>query len=252
VLLTSVADGIATLTLNRPEKRNAFDTALVQALLDALAATAADAAVRVVAIRGAGHDFCAGADLEELECTSRLSEAENLVDARRIGSMFGALRRHPRPVVAVLKGRAVAGGAGLATACDLVLAQEGAEIGYPEVHLGFVPALVMTMLRRKIPEAVAFELVTRGERIGAREAERLGLVRVLPDPFDSAVERYLAELAAKPPSAVALIKRLLYDLGDLDFDAGMEVAARVNVEARMTDACREGVRAFLEKARARR
>lgn len=119
------------------------------------------------------------------------------------------------------------------------------------MHLGFVPALVMTMLRRKIPEAVAFELVTRGERIGAREAERLGLMRVLPDPFEAAVERYLAELAARPPSAVALIKSLLYELADLDFDAGMERAAQVNVEARMTEACREGVRAFLEKSRRR-
>jgi methylglutaconyl-CoA hydratase len=251
VLLTSVADGVATLTLNRPEKRNAFNGALVEALLDALARTAADPAVRVVAIRGAGHDFCAGADLAELERTTQLSEADNLTDARRTGRMFTALRRHPRPVVAVVTGRAVAGGAGLATACDLVLAQDGAEIGYPEVHLGFVPALVMVMLRRKIPEAVAFELVTRGERIGAREAERLGLVRVLADPFEPAVQRYLAELAARPPSAVALIKRLLYDLGDLDFDAGMERAAEVNVEARMTEACKEGVRAFLEKSRKR-
>jgi methylglutaconyl-CoA hydratase len=251
VLLTSVADGIATLTLNRPEKRNAFNGALVQALLDALAHTAADPAVRVVAIRGAGRDFCAGADLEEMERITRMSEAENLADARRIGAMFTALRQHPRPVIAVLKGRAVAGGAGLMTACDLVLAQEGSEIGYPEVHIGFVPALVLPMLRRKIPEAVAFELVARGERIGAREAERLGLVRVLPDPFEAAVERYLAELAARPPSALALVKRLLYDVGDLDFEAGMERAAQVNVEARMTEACREGVRAFLEGSRAR-
>ena len=98
---------------------------------------------------------------------------------------------------------------------------------------------------------VAFELVTRGERVGAREAERLGLVRVLPDPFEAAAARYVAELAAKPPSAVALIKSLLYELGDLDFDAGMERAAQVNVEARMTEACKEGVRAFLERSRRR-
>jgi methylglutaconyl-CoA hydratase len=133
-----------------------------------------------------------------------------------------------------------------------VLAQEGAEIGYPEVHLGFVPALVMTLLRRKIPEAVAFELVTRGERIGAREAERLGLLRVLPEPFEAMVAGRLAELAARPPSAVALIKSLLYELGDLDFDAGMERAAQVNVEARMTEACRQGVRDFLDRSRERR
>lgn len=109
VLLVSVADGVATLVLNRPEKCNALNGELVGALLDTLQSTAADPEVRVVAIRGVGHDFCAGADLEEIERTSRLGEAENLADARRIGSMFAALRRHPRPVVAVVTGRAVAG-----------------------------------------------------------------------------------------------------------------------------------------------
>jgi methylglutaconyl-CoA hydratase len=241
-------DHVATLTLDRPEKRNALNVALLEALSDALARTASDPAVHVVAIRGAGPDFCAGADLEELARTSRLSEAENLADARRMGALFAALRSHPRPVVAVVTGRALAGGAGLATACDLVLAHERAELGYPEVHLGFVPALVMTILRRKLPEAVAFELVAKGDRIGAREAERIGLARVIPaDGFDSAVARYLAELASRPPSAVALTKALLYELGELDFEQGLERAAQVNVEARMSEACREGVRRFLER-----
>jgi methylglutaconyl-CoA hydratase len=247
-----VADHVATLTLDRPEKRNALNAVLVEALSDALARTASDPAVHVVAIRGAGKDFCAGADLDELERTSRLSEAENLADVRRMGALFAALRAHPRPVVAVVTGHALAGGAGLATACDLVLAHEHAELGYPEVHLGFVPALVMTILRRKLPEAVAFELVAKGDRIGAREAERIGLARVIPsDGFDGAVARYLAELAGRPPSAVALTKALLYELGELDFEAGLERAAEVNVEARMTEACREGVRRFLERSASR-
>ena len=156
----AIADHVATLTLDRPEKRNALDATLVDALSAALAQTAADPAVHVVALRGAGPDFCAGADLEELERISRLSEAENLADARRMGALFAALRAHPRPVV----GRALAGGAGLATACDLVLVHEHAELGYPEVHLGFVPALVMTILRRKLPEAVARRARSRSPR----------------------------------------------------------------------------------------
>ena len=250
-LLLSVADGVATLLLNRPEKRNALNAALVEALLAALEHTAADPAVRVVVVRGAGFDFCAGGDLEELGRMSGLSEAENLADARRLGGLFLALRRHPRPVVAIVRGRALAGGAGLATACDLVLAHEQAELGYPEVQLGFVSAIVMTILRRKVTEAVAFELVTRGERITAADAARAGLVnRVLPDAdFEAAADRYVAELAARPPSAVALSKRLLYELDDLAFDEGIERGARVNVEARMTEACREGVRRFLERPR---
>jgi methylglutaconyl-CoA hydratase len=246
----AVADHVATLTLNRPEKRNALSGALVEALADALVRTAADPEVHVVALRGEGTDFCAGADLEELERISRLSEADNLADARRMGGLFAALRAHPRPVVAVVTGRALAGGAGLATACDLVLMHERAELGWPEVHLGFVPALVLTILRRKLPEAVAFELVTKGDRIGAREAERIGLARVVPAVgFEHDVARSLAELAARPPSAIALTKALLYELGELDFAAGLERAAHVNVEARMTEACREGVRRFLERTK---
>ena len=246
----AVADHVATVTLSRPEKRNALSAALVDALAAALASTAADPDVHVVTVRGAGPDFCAGADLEELERTSRLGEAENLADARRMGALFAALRGHPRPVVAVVTGRALAGGAGLATACDLVLMHERAELGWPEVHLGFVPALVMTILRRKLPEAVAFELVAKGDRIAAREAERIGLARVIAaDGFDDAVARYLGELAARPPSAVALTKALLYELGDLDFSQGLERAAHVNVEARMSEACREGVRRFLERTK---
>jgi methylglutaconyl-CoA hydratase len=224
----------------------------VEALAAALARTAADPEVRVVALRGEGTDFCTGADLEELERTSRLGEAENLADARRMGALFAALRAHPRPVVAVVTGRALAGGAGLATACDLLLMHERAELGWPEVHLGFVPALVMTILRRKLPEAVAFELVTKGDRIGAREAERIGLARVVPAVgFEHDVARSLVELAARPPGAIALTKALLYELGELGFAEGLERAAHVNVEARMSEACREGVRRFLQRTKER-
>ena len=119
MLHVSVAGGVATLLLDRPEKRNALNGALIEALLAALARAAADPRVRVVAICGAGPDFYTGADLDELARISALSEADNLADARRVGTLFTALRRHPRPVVAVVTGRALAGGAGLATACDL-------------------------------------------------------------------------------------------------------------------------------------
>ena len=252
-LKESLSGGIATLTLDRPEKRNALNAALIEALTRALERTAEDPSVRVVAIRGAGSDFCSGADLEELERMSALSEEENLADARRLGRLFILLRRHPRPVVAVVRGRALAGGAGLATACDLALAHEDARLGYPEVQLGFVPAMVMTILRRKVPEAVAFELAVRGERIDAAEGERLGLFsRVLGDAeFDAEANSYLAELASRPPSAVAICKRLLYELDDLGFEDGIEAGVRANVRARMSEECREGVKRFLERSRKR-
>jgi len=251
VLLYDVREGVAHLTLNRPEKRNALNADLVAALTDALERSAADDGVRVVAITGAGNDFCSGADLAELERISELSAEENLADARSLGRLFTLLRAHPRPVVALVRGRALAGGCGLATACDIVLAHEDAELGYPEVNIGFVPAMVMAILRRKVPEGRAFELVAGGGRVGARAAERMGLVtRVFPGPrFEVDAQQYLHDLAAKPASALTLTKSLLYELDNLDFEHGIERAAAVNVEARLSEACREGVRRFLDRSR---
>ncbi|MDH3270650.1 MAG: enoyl-CoA hydratase-related protein [Gemmatimonadota bacterium] len=242
--------GVATLTLNRPEKRNALNGELVAALKGGLQSAASDDSVRVVALRGAGPDFCSGADLAELERIASMGEEENLEDARSLGALFAQMRSHPRPIVGVVHGRALAGGCGLASACDLVLAREDAEFGYPEVHLGFVPALVMTILRRKVGEGEAFHLVAQGERFDAGEAKRLGLVtRVFStEAFDGEVDRYLGRLAAKPPSAITMTKALLYELDALDFSSGLERGAEVNAEARMTEACRDGVRRFLDKS----
>jgi methylglutaconyl-CoA hydratase len=248
VLLERVADGVATLTLNRPDKRNALSHELVAALKEALDRTAADASVRVVAIQGAGKDFCAGADLAELERVAEMGREESLNDARSLGELFRKMREHPRPIVALVHGRALAGGCGLATACDLVLAREDAELGYPEVNLGFVPALVMTILRRKVGEGRAFETVALGRRYGAVAARELGIVNAVFPPFTYAtdVERYLRELASRPAAALRLTKALLYELDGLDFRTGLERAAEVNAEARMGEECREGVRRFLE------
>lgn len=250
VVLYQAAEGIATITLNRPEKRNALNGRLIQELKEALARAGGDPAVRVVALRGAGTDFCAGADLAELERIQTMSPEENLADARSLGALFVALRELAKPVVALVQGRALAGGCGLATACDVVLARSDAHLGYPEVHLGFVPAMVMAILRRKVGEGRAFDMVARGNRVTAEEARALGLVtQVLAvATFEEDAGRYLRELAARPPSALTLTKRLLYELADLDFAAGIERGAQVNVEARMTEACRKGVREFLGRS----
>ncbi|MEJ2538745.1 MAG: enoyl-CoA hydratase-related protein [Gemmatimonadota bacterium] len=251
VLRVEVADGIATLTLNRPDKRNALNGELVGALHDALGDLAGDPEVRVMALRGAGSDFCAGADLAELEKIAGMGADESLADAQRLGDLFIALRTLDRPVVAVVQGRALAGGAGLATACDLVLARDDARFGYPEVHLGFVPAMVMAILRRKIGEGRAFELVARGRRIDAAEARELGLVnQVFPAAdFEAEVSSYLGAFTALPPSALSLTKRLLYGLDGMSFEEGIARGAELNAVARLTPACREGVRRFLEGQR---
>ncbi len=249
-LTYTVAEGIARLTLNRPEKRNALDGAMVAALHEAVAEAERDAGVHVIAIQGAGSDFCAGADLAQLE---RIAEGagplENLDDATALGELFIRIRRAHRPVVALVHGSAIAGGAGLATACDVILAREDAVFGYPEVQLGFVPAMVMALLRRAVGEKRAFELVARGERISAHHARELGLVNhVYPrDSFDDETHAYLRGFTARSASALRLTKRLLYGMDGLAFEEAIARGAEVNVLARATEDCRQGVRDFLAR-----
>lgn len=248
-LRAATAAGVRTLTLARPEKRNALNEALITDLTVALADAAAED-VRVVLIRAEGPDFCAGADLEAMERIATESDpGANLADAESLGALLVAMRRHPKPIIAAVHGHALAGGAGLATACDIVLAREDAIFGYPEVHLGFVPAMVMALLRRAVGEKVAFELVVRGDRIGAGEALGLGLVtRVLPAAeWDDGVAAYAAEIATRSASAVSLTKRLLYGMDGLSFEEAIARGAEVNVLARLTPDTREGVRRFLER-----
>ncbi len=243
-------NGIARITLDRPERRNALNGALIEELKDALAQVQADDRVKVVAIAGAGPDFCAGADLHELKEAVEAGPEASLADAQALGDLFLLLRRMDKPVVAIVRGRALAGGAGLATACDMVLASRSASFGYPEVRLGFVPAMVMAILRRSVGEKRAFELIAFGDPIDADTAAEYGLVnRVFPaESFDSEVDSFLEALASRSASALALSKRLLYQIDGASFEAAIRAGAQVNVIARMTDDCREGVLRFLERS----
>jgi methylglutaconyl-CoA hydratase len=246
---TALTDGVLTVTLNRPDKRNAIDAAMVEELLQSLEQAELDAGVRVVAVRGAGPDFCAGADLEELLASVDRTPEENAQSALRLGEVFLRMRALPKPVVAVVHGRALAGGCGLATACDLVLARDDAQLGYPEVRRGFVPAMVMAMLRRAVGEKAAFDLVATGRMLSADEAVALGLVaRVVPAlGFDDAVRELLTALAAVSPTASALIKRNLYELDGRSFAEGIRLGAEVNALARTTPDFRRAVELFLRK-----
>ena len=248
-LLVDRAGGALRLTLNRPDKRNALSAAMIDALHAALERADLDATVAVVVVRGAGTDFCAGADLAELLASADRTPVENEQDALRLGTVFGRIRSLPKPVVAVVRGRALAGGAGLASACDIVLASDGARLGYPEIQRGFVPAMVMTILRRLAGERAAFELVATGRTIDAAEALRLGLVsRIVPDAdLDRAADETVAALAATGVSAMALTKRLFYELDGLGFDDGIALGARVNAAARATPEFRDALRSFLKK-----
>jgi methylglutaconyl-CoA hydratase len=248
-VLYQVQDGIARITLNRPEKRNALDQELVSELKEAVAASASDQQCRAVLLSGAGTDFCSGADLAGLDKTAQAGVLDNMADARNMADVFLMMRNHPRPIIAAVHGRALAGGCGVATACDTILASESAQFGYPEVNIGFVPAMVMAILRRSISEKAALELVVTGEIISAARAHEIGLIhRVYPDAqFQTEATAYATKLAAKSASAVMLSKRLLYNMDSMSFEAALAAGVDTNAIARMTEDCRRGVERFLKK-----
>jgi methylglutaconyl-CoA hydratase len=248
-VLFDVADRVATLTLNRPEKRNALDDATIADLKAHLARAEADDDVRVVVLRGAGSDFCSGGDLSQLErIAAGGTREQNLADAMDLGELFIQLRRARKPSIAVVHGNALAGGAGLACACDMIIADETANFGYPEVKLGFVPAMVMAMLVRAVGEKKAYELSVLGDPISAVEAHRIGLVNrlALPGQVDGVAREIAHTLAKRSASAISLIKGLIADIEGKSFDDAVARGAEINVEARATPDCQNGVRKFLE------
>lgn len=248
-LLIETNGTVRTLTLNRPEKRNALNDELVSELKAALTDADGDTSLYAIVIRGAGKDFCSGADLESLRKISEASYDENLEDARSLAELFAFIRRVKIPVIAAVHGRALAGGCGLATACDLVIATQSARFGYPEVKIGFVPAIVMAFLRRNTSEKRAFEIATQGFEFSSAEAERLGLINhiVTDDAFEEEVARFAAVYEKVSRSAVIMSKKLLYEMDSLDFAASIEAGAKANAEARMSEDCKKGVAKFLEK-----
>jgi methylglutaconyl-CoA hydratase len=248
-ILTVKDDFLLTITLNRPDKRNALNDALVKDLKDALRETERDETLRAVIIKGAGKDFCSGADLSALQKISDADVLENHDDADSLRELFSIIRNVKVPVVAAVHGRALAGGCGLATACDLVLATNDAKFGYPEVKIGFVPAMVMAILRRNTSEKRAFALATQGFEFDAATAKDFGLINEVfaPEQFEEAVKNYVSVYKTVSRSAVVLSKRLLYQMDGLNFEAALASGVDVNTIARLTDDCQNGIAKFLKK-----
>ena len=236
------------LTLNRPEARNALNRALVGELTAAFRRTADDAAARVVILTGAGTAFCAGLDLKELTATLDQPDEAAVVqaDAERLSDLYDLIYTLPKPTIAAVNGPAVAGGAGLVTACDLALASPEAKFGYPEVRRGLVAAMVMPHLLRHVGERAARDLLLRGGMIDAWNAWRIGLINEVTatrEVMAVAIE-WAGELALGGPQALATTKSLLQSFAS---PASREEAARGSAFARLTVECKEGLRAFLNK-----
>lgn len=234
VLITEDRDAVRILTLNRPDKRNALNTALTQALLDALRAADADDAVGCVVLTGAGQGFCAGADLSEFKVL--VPEKRALVEARAELTMqlHLAIPRMAKPVVTAINGAAMGGGAGLAVAGDMAVMAESAKLGYPETRHGIVAAIVMANLVRQVGRKTAFELVALGEPVGALKAAAVGLVnRVVADGLlmDEAM-KFAVKLAAASRPAMAATKRLFHEAADLPLEEALARGRELNTRMR--------------------
>jgi methylglutaconyl-CoA hydratase len=248
-ILVDEAEGVRTITLNRPERKNALTVEMQETLIRSLDEAAADPGCRVVVLAGAGEAFCSGLDLAALQGMNDKTEAEHTADAARISTMFRTMYELPKPTIAAVHGLALAGGTGLATMCDFTLAVPEAKFGYTETRIGFVPALVSAYLILQIGEKRARDLLLTGRLFPADEAMRLGLVTevVAAEALPARVAEIARILTANSPESMRATKALLAAQNKPWLDAALEASMKANAEARRTYDFKEGVAAFLEK-----
>jgi methylglutaconyl-CoA hydratase len=246
----TVAERVATIALNRPEKRNALNGPMVAELRAAFRAAAADEAVKVVVLKGNGEAFCAGADLEYLQQLQQNTYDENLADSRELMQLFREIYDLDKIVIGQVEGHAVAGGCGLVTLCDLSYAVPEALMGYTEVKIGFIPALVAVFLVRKIGEGRSRELLLTGKLVSAEKAAADGLITaVIPA---SEIAQKVAKVAASlcneaSANSLKVTKKLIGTVLDLPVAEGLAHAAILNAATRGHDDCKRGITAFLNK-----
>lgn len=248
VLQLTYDANIATLTLHRPDKRNALSHELIAELQSALDEVEKSDA-RVLVLTGSGKAFCAGMDLDELKSLLDKSHDENLKDSAEIATMFLKLYDFPKPTIAAVNGAAVAGGAGLATMCDFTIAAPNAKFAYSEVRIGFIPAIVSAILVWQVGHKIARDLLLTGRQFDANEAHRLGLVTqvVESDELMQRVRDLAAQLIANSPSSLRATKHLINSYITAELDAQTAHAVEANAAIRSTADFREGITAFLEK-----
>jgi methylglutaconyl-CoA hydratase len=244
----SEAQSIATITLNRADKRNAISYELIDDLTAALK-QAANSPAQVVILTGAGKAFCSGMDLENLKQLSSRTHEQNLQDSVTMASLFKSLYDFPKPTIAAVNGPAIAGGTGLATLCDFTLAVPEAKFGYTEVRIGFVPAIVSSFLIANIGEKRARDLLLTGRIFGADEAFRLGLVNeiIAPGHLMARARELAAELLENSPASLQATKKLLSSYTREQLDRQVAQAVESNAAIRKTADFKEGITAFLEK-----
>ena len=248
-LLIHESDGIRTLTLNRPERRNALTPQLQDDLIHALKDASISKTTRVVVLTGAGDAFCAGLDLSALQSMKDKSAVDLKIDANRISCMFRTLHEFPIPTIAAVNGHAIAGGTGIATLCDFTLAVPAARFGYTEVRIGFVPAVVSAYLTLQVGEKRARDLLLTGRLFTAAEAQTYGLVTeiVEPESLQSRTRELAESLIKNSPCSLRSTKLLLADQNRAWLDSALDSAMHAQAHSRRSHDFQEGIAAFLEK-----
>ena len=247
-IILAEQDGIALITLNRPDKRNAVSFELVEELMRALD-EAERSSAQVVIITGAGKAFCAGLDLDNLKQLLGRTHEQNVQDSATMARLFRRIYDFPKPMIAAVNGHAIAGGTGIATMCDFTLSVAEAKYGYTEVKIGFVPAIVSSILVWQVGHKIARDLLMTGRLFDAAEAHRYGLVNEIVEP-ERLLPRALElahQLMENSPSSVRLTKKLINGFLTKVLDEQMAQAVEDNARIRTTADFREGITAFLEK-----
>jgi len=245
-----IKERIGYLELNRPEKRNALNAEMVEALKEGVRRFNEDKGVKIIVIKAAGKVFCSGADLAYLQSLQSNTYEENLADSRKLKDLFHMIYTSPKVVIAQIQGHAIAGGCGLATVCDFAFSVEEAKFGYTEVKIGFIPAIVKVFLIRKIGEGKAKQLLLDGDLISATEAKDMGLINWIVE--ESELEEKVFDYAQKlirqnSGQSMALTKEMIARVQERTLDDGLEYAASMNAKARGTADCQKGIAAFLNK-----
>lgn len=245
-----ISNRIAFITLNRPEKRNALSYELVTELKEAFDTAAADESAKVVVLRAEGEAFCAGADLSYLQKLQSFSYEENLADSNHLKELFHKIYTLNKVVIAQIQGHALAGGCGLAAVCDFSFAVPEAKFGYTEVKIGFIPAIVMVFLLRRLGEGKSKQLLLSGDLISAEEAYSLGLVNYLctPEQLEHDVLNFANKLIrSNSAQSMATTKQMIAAVQSMSLDEALAYASSMNATARGSEDCKRGITAFLNK-----
>lgn len=249
-VLYEVKERIAFLTLNRPEKKNALNAAMVAELKKIFSRAEADDQVKVIILRANGNVFCSGADLESLQQLQKNSFEENLNDSNHLKELFLQIYQLKKLVIAQVQGHALAGGCGLVTVCDFVFAVPEAKMGYTEVRIGFVPAIVMVFLLRKVGEQKGKQLLLSGKLVSGEDLLQMGLVNslVAPDVLSREVREFAQQLISNNSGQSMMItKQMISEVQSMSLMEGLDYAATMNAKARESDDCKKGIAAFLNK-----